>query len=466
MGIVLQAGKIVTDTACYQADIRIQGEIIAAVGSQVRQAGDTLLSAAGCYIFPGGIDAHTHFDLPVGAMSTADDFASGTKAAILGGTTTVIDYATQFKGETLKQGLENWHQRAGGKCYADYGFHMAITDWNDNVSREIFWLSREAGVSSVKLYMAYKNVMQVDDNALFQVLDRSRECSILTCVHCENGDIVDNLIRKFRQQGKTTPAYHPLSRPPRVEQEAVNRLMVLAEMADAPVLVVHLSCREALETVAKAKERGVQVFAETCPQYLVLDDSRYQDTSFSCAKYVISPPLRGKENQEYLWNGLKTGILDTVATDHCSFNFHGQKEVGRGDFSKIPNGAPGVEHRLGLLYTYGVKTGKISLTQFVDKVATQPAKLFGLFPKKGTIAPGSDADLVIWDEQRQSTIGAATHAHKVDYSPYEGMKQQGQAIHVFLRGQQVVNNGKVCTDNPNGQYLFRKPFQNPKENTK
>jgi dihydropyrimidinase len=459
MGIVLCGGTIVTDTACYQADIRLQGEIIDAVGSQVTQAGDTVLTAEGCYIFPGGIDAHTHFDLPVGTMSTADDFASGTKAAILGGTTTVIDYATQFKGETLQQGLENWHQRADGKCYSDYGFHMAITDWNEQVSREIPWLSQEAGVASVKLYMAYKNVMQVDDSTLFQVLERSRDWGILTCVHCENGDIVDNLVRQFRRQGKTAPAYHPLSRPPRVEQEAVNRLTVLAEMADAPVLVVHLSCRESLETVAQAKARGVRVFAETCPQYLVLDDSVYQDTTFSCAKYVISPPLRAKENQEYLWNGLKTGILDTVATDHCSFNFHGQKEVGSEDFSKIPNGAPGVEHRLGLLYTYGVKAGKISLTQFVDKVATQPAKLFGLFPKKGTIAPGSDADLVIWDERRQVTISAASQAQKVDYSPYEGMKQQGQAVHVFLRGQQVVENGKTCIDTPQGQFLFRKPFR-------
>ncbi|SMC56417.1 dihydropyrimidinase [Sporomusa malonica] len=458
MGIVLRGGTIVTDADYYQGDIRIQGEIIVAVGDQVTHAEDTVLSAEGCYIFPGGIDAHTHFDLPVGTLSTADDFASGTRAAILGGTTTIIDYATQFKGETLQQGLENWHRRADGKCYSDYGFHMAITDWNENVGREMPWLSQEAGVASVKLYMAYKNIMQVDDSALFQVLERSRDCGILTCVHCENGDIVDNLTQQFRRQGKTAPFYHPLSRPPRVEQEAVNRLMVLAELTDAPVFVVHLSCREALETVAQAKARGIRVFAETCPQYLVLDDSVYQDFTFTCAKYVMSPPLRAKENQDYLWNGLKTGILDTVATDHCSFNLRGQKEAGRDDFSKIPNGAPGVEHRLGILYTYGVKAGKLSLSQFVDKMATQPAKLFGLYPQKGVIAPGSHADLVIWDETRHLTIGASSHAHKVDYSPYEGIEQQGQAIHVFLRGRQVVKNGLVCEDDPQGQYLFRKPF--------
>lgn len=457
MGIILRGGTIVTSTDCYQADIRIEGETIAAIGSQLAQTGDTVLPAAGYYIFPGGVDAHTHFDLPVGSISTADDFASGTRAAILGGTTTVIDYATQFKGETLKQGLDNWHRRAGGNCYTDYGFHMAITDWNEPVARELPWLSQTAGVTSVKLYMAYKHSMQLDDSALFQVLEQSRECGILTCVHCENGDIVDNLTRQLRRQGKTAPAFHPLSRPPRVEQEAVNRLMILAEMTGAPVFVVHLSCREALETVAEAKLRGVRVFAETCPQYLVLDDSVYQDATFACAKYVMSPPLRARENQAYLWNGLRTGILDTVATDHCSFNLVGQKDLGREDFSKIPNGAPGVEHRLGLLYTYGVKTGKLSLTQFVDKVATAPAKLFGLYPQKGTIAPGSDADLVLWDETGRFTLGAAAQAHNVDYSPYEGMGQQGKADHVFLRGRQVVKNG-VAADEPRGQYLLRKPF--------
>lgn len=458
MGMVLRGGTIVTENNCYQADVRIQGETIAAVGDRVLQRGDTMLMADGCYIFPGGIDAHTHFDLPVGSIATADDFFSGTRAAILGGTTTIIDYATQFSGESLQQGLTNWHRRADGKCYCDYGFHMAITDWNANVAGEIPWLSREAGVSSVKLYMAYKHIMQVDDSALFQVLERSRDNGILTCVHCENGDIIDNLIRLFRRQGKTAPAYHYLTRPPLVEQEAANRLAVLAEITCAPVLIVHVSCREALETVAQAKARGVRIWAETCPQYLVLDDRVYQDTTFNCAKYVMSPPLRGKEHQEYLWNGLKTGILDTIATDHCSFNYHGQKEMGRDDFSKIPNGVPGVEHRLGLLFTYGVKTGKISLTQFVDKVATQPAKLFGLFPKKGTIAPGSDADLVIWDEHRQITLGIASQGHNVDYSVYEGMKQQGQAIHVFLRGRQVVRDGKLCIASPQGQFVRREPF--------
>lgn len=457
MGLVLSGGTIVTHEECYQADLRIQGETISGIGRQVAQAGDTLLPVDGCYLFPGGIDAHTHFDLPIGTIATADDFASGTRAAILGGTTTIIDYATQFKGETLRQGLDNWHVRAKGKCYADYGFHLAITDWHQAVADEMYHL-KEAGVTSVKVYMAYKGSLQIDDSALFQVLETSRDAGLLTCVHCENGDIVANLSRLLSRQGKTAPCYHPLSRPPQAEQEAVNRLMVLAEITKAPVMVVHVSCREALETIAQAKARGIQVFAETCPQYLVLDDSVYQDAGFACAKYVMSPPLRPKANQEHLWNGLKTGSLDTVATDHCSFNFSGQKELGREDFTKIPNGAPGVQHRLGLLYTYGVKTGRISLPQFVDKIAARPAKLFGLYPQKGTLAPGSDADIVVWDERRQSTISAATHAHKVDYSAYEGMLQQGQAVHVFLRGQQVVACGRLCTETPQGRYLSRKPF--------
>lgn len=458
MGLVLRGGTIVTAADWYQADLRIEGEQIAALGSNVCQEGDEVLDVSGCYLLPGGIDGHTHFDLPIGNnVFTADDFASGTKAALLGGTTTIIDYATQFKGESLRQGLENWEKKAAGKAFADYGFHMAITDWNENIAREMSWLVNKAGISSVKLYMAYKHVLQVDDSALFQALKAAEKNGILTCVHCENGDMIYQTIQELRQAGKTTPRYHPLSRPPLVEQEAVNRLIALGEMTGAPVLVVHLSCQEALETVARGKARGVRVYAETCPQYLVLDDSVYED-DFASAKYVLSPPLRGKEHQAPLWQGLRTGVLDTVATDHCSFNLKGHKDMGREDFSKIPNGAPGVEHRLGLLYTYGVATGKLTLQQFVDKVSTAPAKLFGLFPRKGTLAPGSDADIVVWDASQELTISVATHAHKVDSTPYEGIRQQGKAMQVFLRGRQVVKDGKLCSEEPQGCYLFRKPF--------
>jgi dihydropyrimidinase len=458
MGIIIKGGTIVTATECYQGDVRIVHEKIVALGMGIGLPEDEIIEARGCYLFPGGVDVHTHFELPVGDMVTADDFASGTKAAIMGGTTTIVDYATQFKGETLKEGLGNWHKKAQGKCYADYGFHMAITEWNDEIAQELNWLTAEAGVASIKLYMAYKNVLQVDDDVLFQALKRSQECGILVCLHCENGDMIHNLVQNYLAQGQTGPYYHHLSRPVLAEKEAVTRAIALAELADASLYVVHLTCGEALEVVAAAKGRGVKVYAETCPQYLLLDDSSYQEKSFNIAKYAISPPLRAKENQEKLWNGLHHGTLDVIATDHCSFNFHGQKDLVTNDFSKIPNGMPGVENRLGLLYTYGVVPGKMSMNEFVNHTATKPAKLFGLFPRKGTIAPGSDADLVIWDPQGQSRITASQQYQAVDYTPYEGFEQIGKIKHVFLRGQQLVEDGKLCNNKPQGVYISRKPF--------
>jgi dihydropyrimidinase len=458
MGIILRGGTIVTATDYYQSDLRIENEKIVAIGNTISSPEDKVLLVEGCFLFPGGIDAHTHFDLPVGTTKTADDFSSGTKAAIIGGTTTIIDYATQYKGETLKEALSNWHRKAAGKCYADYGFHMAITDWNEAVSQEIAWLSRYAGVSSIKLYMAYKNTLQVDDDILFQAFQQSKQSGVLVCLHCENGDMIYNLVNQFRSKGETSPNYHPLSRPPLAEQEAVLRALALAEATQGSLYVVHLSCREALAAVVQAKGRGVNVYAETCPQYLLLDESCYHKPGFESAKYVIAPPLRAKENQESLWNGLRNGFLDTIATDHCSFNFYGQKEQGISDFSMIPNGMPGVENRLGLLYTYGVVTGKIAINQFVNLTATQPAKLMGLFPRKGTIAPGSDADIVVWDPGIESRITVSEQIQQVDYTPYEGFKQAGKAVHVFLRGQHLVQDGRVSDQEKCGIYIPRKPF--------
>lgn len=457
VGTIIRGGTIVTAADYYQSDIRIEKDKIVAIGHGIRLPEDKIIEADGCLLLPGGIDVHTHFDLPVGNTVTADDFSSGTKAALIGGTTTIIDYATQFKGETLKEALTNWHEKAAGKCYADYSFHMAITDWNDTISREIPWLAEYAGVTSLKLYMAYKNILQVDDDVLFKALEQSKQCGVMVCLHCENGDIIHNLVNQYRSQGQTTPDYHPLSRPPIAEKEAVMRAIILAEAAKAPLYIVHLSCREALEVVVDAKGRGVQVYAETCPQYLLLNESYYQQNSFNSSKYVISPPLRAKENQERLWNGLRSGFLDTIATDHCSFNFHGQKDAGIGDFSMIPNGMPGVEHRLGLLYTYGVIPGKISINQFVNLISTQPAKLMSLFPRKGTIAPGSDADIVVWDPSIESRITAREQVQRVDYTPYEGFKQIGKAVHVFLRGHHVVNEGYV-TGQQRGTYISRNSF--------
>lgn len=458
MSIVLIGGTIVTAADVYQADVRIEGERIVAIGCDIKQPGDQAIDVDGCFLFPGGIDPHTHFDLPMGDFSTSDDFSSGTKAAVLGGTTTIIDFATQFKGETLKEGLMNWHMRARDKSYIDYGFHMAITDWNESIAREMSELINEDGVSSFKLYMAYKNSLQVEDQALLQALRQAGESGALVCVHCENGDIVYDLVHEHIKQGKTSPIYHPLSRPPEVEVEATSRAIALAQIAGAPLYIVHLSCSGALRAVTDARLKGLEIYAETCPQYLLLDESYYSAEGFNGAKYVISPPLRPVQHQEVLWSGLKTGVLDVVATDHCAFNYKGQKDKGLNDFSKIPNGAAGVETRMGLLYTYGVLTGKLTLNDFVALTSTNAAKLFGLFPRKGTIAPGSDADLVVWDPRSSSVIKADELHQQVDYTPYEGFNRSGQARHVFLRGKQIVQDGRLELDKPTGIYLPRKPF--------
>ena len=458
MGIVLNGGTIVTAADVYQADVRIEGERIVAIGYEIKQPDDQVIDVDGCFLFPGGIDPHTHFDLPMGTFSTSDDFFTGSKAAVLGGTTTIIDFATQFKGETLKAALGNWHAKAVDKCYVDYGFHMAITDWNEEIALEIKDLVQREGVSSFKLYMAYKNILQVDDGALLGALRQATESGALVCVHCENGDVIYDLVREAVAQGKTSPNYHPLTRPPEAEEEATARVITLAQIAKAPLYIVHLTCQGALQAVVNAKLKGLEVYAETCPQYLLLDNSYYNLEGFNSAKYVISPPLRTIDDQQRLWSGLQTGVLDVVATDHCSFNYKGQKELGLHNFSKIPNGAPGVETRMGLLYTYGVMTGKLSIHEFVALTSTNAAKLFGLFPRKGTIAPGSDADLVVWDPRISSVITAeALHQH-VDYTPFEGFRQIGNATHVFLRGKQVVQNGRVIEEKPTGTYLSRKPF--------
>ncbi len=458
MGIVLNGGTIVMAADLYQADVRIEGERIVAIGYEIKQPGDQVINVDGCFLFPGGIDPHTHFELPVGDIVTSDDFSSGTKAALLGGTTTIIDFATQFKGETLKTAVENWHAKAEGKCFVDYGFHMAITDWNETIAQEMADLVHREGVPSFKLYMAYKNVLQVEDSALLQALRQAGKCGALVCVHCENGDVIDDLIKAALAEGKTSPKYHPLTRPPEAEEEATSRAIMLAQIAGGPLYIVHLTCREALQAVTEGKLKGVEVYAETCPQYLLLDDSYYDVEGFNGAKYVISPPLRPVHHHEALWSGLKTVILDTVATDHCAFNYKGQKDLGLNDFSKIPSGAPGVETRMGLLYTYGVMTGKLTLNEFVALTSTKAAKLFGLFPRKGTLAPGSDADLVVWDPRSSLEVTVETLHQQVDYTPYQGFKLSGQAIHVFLRGKQVVQDGQLRVEKPTGIYLSRKPF--------
>lgn len=458
MGIVLKGGRIVTAVDDYYSDVRIEGEKIVSIGNDLAKPSDEIISVQGCYILPGGIDTHTHFDLDVGSTVTADDFQSGTKAALVGGTTTILDYACQNKGETLKEALRNQHKKSEGICFCDYGFHMGVTDWNDEISDEMEDMIKE-GVTSFKMYMAYKKTLQVDDGIIFKALKRSREINALIGFHCENGDLVDTLISEARQNDNKTPYYHPLTRPVEIEREAITRLLNIAEITDTPVYIVHLSSGQGLQSILDAKKRGVKVYVETCPQYLLLDDSCYGEkdsSSFEGAKYVISPPLRKQYDQELLWSGIKSGEIITIGTDHCSFNYKGQKEIGIEDFSKIPNGAPGVEHRIGLIYTYGVLGGRISLNEMVALTSTNAAKLFGIFPQKGTIAVGSDSDIIVWDPSFTSNISAKNQIQNVDYTPYEGFKQQGRVLHAFLRGNKAISNGELIIDKPIGRYLHRK----------
>ncbi|EQK41265.1 dihydropyrimidinase [[Clostridium] bifermentans ATCC 638] len=454
MGLILQGGTIVTDIKSYKADVRIENERIAEIGSDLFKEGDEIVPINGCYLVPGGIDTHTHFDLDVGTTITADNFETGTKAAIVGGTTTILDFATQSKENTLNDGLREWHDKSSGRCYSDYGFHMAITDWNDTTSKEMEDMINE-GVTSFKMYMAYKDTLQVDDGIIFKALKRAKELGVLIGFHCENGDIINELINECKENNQLSPKYHQISRPVDLEVEATYRLMKIAKTANAPVYVVHLSSKAALEEVKKARLDGVKVYTETCPQYLLLDDKLYDLDGFESAKYVMSPPLRKKVDNEALWKALEDGDIDAIGTDHCSFNYKGQKDIGINDFSKIPNGGPGVEHRMGLLYTYGVKEGKISMNKFVELTSTKAAKLFGMYPQKGSIEVGSDADLVVIDPEIKNTISAENQTQNTDYTPYEGYEVDCQFRHVFLRGIEIIKEGKLTVEHPTGKYIVR-----------
>lgn len=459
MGVLLRGGKIITAVDSYYADVRIENEKIVAIGNDLEDKEDRIIDCKGCYIMPGGIDTHTHLDLEVGNTVTADNYYTGTRAALAGGTTCIIDYANQNRGETLGFALNNWHKKADGNAWCDYGFHMGITDWNDNVSKEIDDMFKE-GVTSFKMYMAYKQTLQVDDGILYKAMKRCNELGGIIGVHCENGDVIEVLVKEAREKGHLTPYYHHKTRPSSVEAEAITRLLSLAEMAQSPIYVVHLSTKEGLNSIFEARKRGVEVYVETCPQYLLLDDSRYgkeESDSFETAKYVMSPPLRGKADNEALWMGLASGQIQTTGTDHCSFNYKGQKELGRSDFSKIPNGGPGIEHRMRLLYTYGVLKNRININKFVEITSTNAAKIYGLFPQKGTIAVGSDADILVWDPEYSSIIKAETQLQNVDYTPYEGFEVKGRAREIILRGEILVSEGEFINNKPSGKYIHRKP---------
>ncbi|KJR99857.1 MAG: phenylhydantoinase [Peptococcaceae bacterium BRH_c4a] len=456
MSTVIKNGTVVTASDIYSADILIEGEKIVAVGQNLK--GDKIIDAAGKYVFPGGVDGHTHLELPVsGTVSAAWD--TETVAAAVGGTTTIVDFAIQGSGGSLADAVKIWREhKAEGKAAVDYGLHVAIGDLTESVLNEIPSIV-SSGVPSLKLFMAYKGTLMADDSTLLRTLKKAGECGALVCVHCENGDVIDVLSGQLVSQGKTEPKYHAESRPPEVEAEATGRAIALAEMAGAPIFIVHLSTALALEKVKAAREKGQPVYAETCPHYLLLSVENYDRPDFQGAKYVCSPPLRQQWNQEELWLGLSNGDLQVVGSDHCAFNWKGQKELGRDDFRKIPNGGPGIENRLTLLYTYGVNTGRITLNKFVDLMATAPAKLLGLYPQKGTIAVGGDADLLIFDPEAEGEISAKTQKQDIDYNAFEGLKYKGASETVLLRGQLIVDKGRFVGKIGGGRFIPRKPFQ-------
>jgi dihydropyrimidinase len=457
MRTLIRHGTVVTASGASVADVLIQGERIAQVGPQLGVTADAIYEAAGKYILPGGIDVHTHLDMPLGDIVTADDFESGTIAAAFGGTTSIVDFAVQTRGRPMREAWETWMRKAEGRAAVDYGFHLIVTDLRPDGLEEMDALVA-AGVTTFKLFMAYPGRLMVDDATIFRALRRTAENGGLVLMHAEDGAVIDELVARARAEGKTAPRFHALTRPPRTEAEATHRALALAEMAGAPVYIVHVSCAEAVDEIAAARARGAAAQGETCPQYLLLSDERYDQPGFEGAKYVMSPPLRPRAMQERLWRALAADELQVVATDHCPFRMRDQKTLGLDDFSKIPGGAPGIETRMSLLYDRGVRTGRISLTRFVEVTATNPAKLFGLYPRKGVIAPGSDADLVVWDPERTITWSAASHHMRVDYNPYEGWVVKGAPEVVWSRGRPVIQGGKFVGRAGAGQFLERSPL--------
>ena len=455
-------GTIVTAADTYKGDVLVDGEKIAVIGKGLKAAGAKRIDATGKYVIPGGIDVHTHMELPFGGTFASDDFHTGTVAAAFGGTTSIVDFAVQGMGEPLEKARDAWLRKARGKAVVDYGLHMIIRDVTDKVLKEMDVMVTE-GVSSFKLFMAYPGVFMVDDAAIFKALSRTAENGGLICMHAENGGVIDVLVKRALAQKNTAPKWHALTRPPEAEGEATHRAFRLAEMAgEIPLYIVHLSSSQALEQVRLFRDRGLPAYAETCPQYLFLSIDNYDEPGFEGAKYVMSPPLREKWHQDELWKGLARNDLQVVSTDHCPFcmneGFQGlpkQKQLGIGDFSKIPNGAPGVETRMVLLYDGGVVQKRITLNRWVEVTSTTPAKIMGMFPKKGTIAVGSDADIVVWDPRSTSTISAKTHHMRVDYNPYEGRKVKGKASVVLSRGEVIVQKDKFVGKKGRGRFIKR-----------
>ena len=453
--VLIQNGTIVNADSTVHADLLIDGAVIKEIRAGIPpSAAETVVDAMGLLLLPGGIDAHTHLDMPFGGSKSADDFETGTRAAAIGGTTTIVDFAIQARGTKMRTALDTWWKKAEGKACIDYGLHMIVTDLPDAGLEDMDDLVRE-GVASFKLFMAYPNVLMVDDATIFKALRQTAKNGALICMHAENGSVIDVIVQQALAEGKTAPIYHALTRPTRAEAEAVHRAIAMAEIAGVPVYIVHLSSEDALNQVREARDRGLPAFAETCPQSLLLSLEDVADAGWEGAKYVFTPPLREKKNQPKLWEGLRKDNLQVVSTDHCPFCFEDQKALGKDDFTKIPNGGPGIENRLQLLHHHGVVLGNLTLNRFVELVSTAPARIFGMYPKKGILATGSDADIVLWDPVAPYTISAATHHMRVDYSMFEGFHVRGNARDVYSRGELIVSKGSFIRTPGRGQYLRR-----------
>lgn len=457
MRTLIKNGTLVTAADTFTSDLLIEDEKIVLVGNDLDShvQADGVVDATDKYVMPGGIDVHTHLAMPFGGTVSCDDFYTGHRGAAFGGTTCHVDFSIQSRGESLQQAIEDWQQnRAGGNAVIDYGFHVAITHLTAAVLDEIANLPN-LGVTTIKLFLAYKNVLQVDDTTLFRAFQRAADAGVMTMIHAENGDVIDILVQQALAAGNTSPLWHALTRPPEAEAEATNRALRLASVAQAPVYIVHLTERGALDVVVQAKARGEMAYAETCTQYLFCTKSDLDRPDFEGAKYVCSPPLREPEDSEALWQALRKGELSVLSTDHCPFNFAEQKSMGKEDFSKIPNGCPGIEDRLMVFYEHGVNGQRISLNRFVELNATNPAKLMGMYPRKGALAVGSDADIVIWDPKAEHTISAATHHMNIDYNLYEGMSVSGKPEKVYSRGRLLVDGVDFLGKRGSGRYVHR-----------
>jgi dihydropyrimidinase len=459
MSVLIKGGHIVTAVDDYVGDVLIEGETIAAVGASLNGSADRVIDATGKYVIPGAVDPHTHMEMPFGGTVTCDDFTSGTTSAAFGGTTTHIDFCLQSPGQSIPDALATWHEKIE-RCppVIDVSFHMAITDLHDGGRLEDVAKVPDQGVTSYKLFMAYKGAIMVDDETLFRTMQVAAKTGALVMVHAENGDAIDVLVKQALAEGKTEPRWHAATRPPITEGEATGRAIQLAHLAGCPLYVVHVSCGESIEPVAAARAAGWRTWGETCTQYLFIDETRLEEPDFMGAKYVYTPPPRPVHNQELLWKALQTGVLSVVSTDHCPFRIADQKTLGRDDFSKIPTGGPGIENRLHMLHHFGVREGRLTMNKFVDLCCTQPAKLFGLFPRKGTIAVGSDADIVVWDSEKPLTISASTHHTNVDYNLFEGTEVIGAPELVMCRGQVIVENDELVASPGSGQFIARARF--------